>query len=197
MSAIGFPTIWVPERLRPVVRRRSPWWRRFTAPLLNPLIQWKGDHILWSGGHIAHSSTCCCSSGAPCACAWPTGLNAVYTVAGTASIGTCPLCDPDTTDPAWDGTFNHIGGACVWWAADASFDPLSINGVMLDFTYTQILLKTTVPCRWEMYIACGSNTNPTQTMWRGIKTTGSTPAGTYTFQGSDCGNTGPATLNVT
>ena len=149
-------------------------------------------------GETAFSSCAACTSGgggAPCSCAWPAGLSATYTVAGTGSIGTCPLCDSDTTDPAWDGSFHHVGGGCVWWAADASFDPLSINGAMLDITYTQIVLNAAA-CRWEMYIACGSVINPTQTMWWGTKTTGSTPAGNFSFQGSDCGNTAPATLPV-
>jgi hypothetical protein len=84
----------------------------------------------------------------------------------------------------------------VWWAIDSELDPFSINGVMLDITYTQVLLRTTVtPCRWELYIACGSFTNPTKIMWYGYKTTGATPVGTYSFVGSDCGNTA-ATMSV-
>jgi hypothetical protein len=145
-------------------------------------------------GATSYASCAACTGGggggAPCACAWPAGLSATYTVSGFGSLGTCPDCDPDTTDPAWDGTLNHIGGGCVWWAADSSFDPLSINGAMLDITYTQVVLNTTA-CRWELYIACGSVINPTQTMWSGYKTTGSTPAGTYSFVSSDCGNTTP------
>jgi hypothetical protein len=124
-------------------------------------------------------------------------MNGSYTVAGFGGLAVCGTCDA-SADPAWTGVFNHIGGGCVWWAADAFFDPLSINGVSLDITYTQILLNTTsTPCRWEMYIACGSAINPTQKLWYGYKTGGSSPAGTYSFVGSDCGNTGPATLTVT
>jgi len=38
----------------------------------------------------------------------------------------------------------------LWWALDPGFDPFSINGVSLDITYTQLLLRTNVtPCRWE------------------------------------------------
>jgi hypothetical protein len=139
-----------------------------------------------------HFSQC---AEAPCVCNWPDGLSSTYTVTGWNTLATCDDCDP-STDPAWDGTLHHIGSGCVWWASDASFDPLSINGAMLDITYTQILLRTTVtPCRWEMYIACGSVSNPTRKMWYGYKIGGATPAGTYTFVGSDCGNTA-ATLTV-
>ena len=136
-----------------------------------------------------------CGGAAPCECAWPAGLGSIYTVSGFAGLAACPTCDADSTDPPWDGSLHHVGAGCVWWAADASFDPLNINGVMLDITYTQVLLRTTTPCRWELYIACGSAINPTQTMWAGYKTGGSTPAGTYSFVSSDCGNT-TATMTV-
>ena len=99
------------------------------------------------------------------------------------------MCD-SSSDPAWDGTLYHIGGGCIWWAADPTFDSLSINGSLLDITYTTVLLNTTA-CRWELYIACASLSNPTQTMWYGYKTGGSTPVGTYNFVSSDCGNTTP------
>ena len=128
---------------------------------------------------------------APCTCGWPGGLAATYTVSGWASLAPCPSCDT-TSFPEWTGALNHIGSGCVWWAADSNFDPTNINGAMLDITYTQVLLRTTVtPCRWELYIACTSTTHPTRTLWYGYKTTGATPAGTYTFVGSDCGNTTP------
>ena len=130
-----------------------------------------------------------CGGAAPCTCAWPTGLSSTYTVSGFGGLSACAGCDSDTTDPPWDGSVHHVGAGCIWWAADASFDPLSINGVMLDITYTQVLLRTTSPCRWELYIACGSAINPTKTMWAGYKTGGSTPAGIYSFVSSDCGNT--------
>jgi hypothetical protein len=135
-----------------------------------------------------HFSQC---AGAPCTCTWPGGLSATYTVSGWGALATCSECDA-SSDLGWTGALHHIGSGCVWWAADASFDPLSINSSMLDITYTQVLLRTTTtPCRWEMYIACGSLTNPTKTMWYGYKTGGSTPAGTYALVGSDCGNTTP------
>lgn len=131
-----------------------------------------------------------CANPAPCTCTWPSGLNATYTVTGWSGLSACSGCDA-STDPAWTGALNHIGSGCIWWAADTSFDPLSINGSMLDITYTQVLLRTTTPCRWELYIACTSVVNPTKTMWSGYKTGGSTPAGTYALVASDCGNTTP------
>ena len=144
-----------------------------------------------------HHLSDCGGGGAPCSCGWPGGgLAAAYQVQSTGGLAGCPDCD-SSADPAWDGTLHHIGAGCVWWAADDTFDPLSVNGVSLDITYTQVLLRTTVtPCRWELYIACGSATHPTRTMWAGFKTTGSTPAGTYAFVSSDCGDTTP-TMTVT
>ena len=151
--------------------------------------------LFQSGGRLVRSAAApfhlsdCGEVSAPCACGWPEdGLAATYTVSGFDGLSPCSGCDADSTDPAWDGTLNHIGAGCVWWAADEDFDPLSMNGVMLDITYTQLLLRTSDPCQWELYIACGSTTNPTKTMWSGYKSGGSTPAGTYTFMGSDCGD---------
>lgn len=133
---------------------------------------------------------------APSGCTWPTGLAATYTVTGWSGLAACPLCDASSA-PAWPGTVYHVGAGCVWWAIDTDYDPFSINGVSLDIAYTQILLRTSVtPARWELYIACSSTTHPTQTMWYGYKTTGSTPAGAYTLVGSDCSNTRP-TMTVT
>jgi hypothetical protein len=128
---------------------------------------------------------------APCACGWPSGLSNTYTVGGFGGLSACSECD-SSGDPPWPGTLYHAGGGCVWWAIDPGFDSFSISGATLDITYTQVLLRTTVtPCRWELYIACTSLTHPTKTMWYGYKTTGSTPAGTYSFVGSDCGNATP------
>lgn len=136
-----------------------------------------------------------CGSSGDCPCSWPTGLSSTYTVSGFGGLAGCSGCDDDSSDPPWDGTLNHIGGGCVWWAADTAFDPRSINGFLLDIAYTQVLLRTASPCRWELYIACGSTVNPTKTMWAGYKLGGTTPAGTYTFMSSECGNT-TATMTV-
>ena len=156
----------------------------------------RAGHLLRTISSPFHLTNGCGSTG-PCSCTWPDGLSATYTVSGLGSLSPCPSCDA-STDPPWDGVFHHTGAGCIWWAADAAFDPRSINGDMLDITYTQILLRTTTtPCRWEMYIACTSVINPTATMWSGYKTwaPGSTPAGTYSLVSSDCGNTTP-TLTV-
>lgn len=176
---------------------RLPSWRhrprlRIIEHLLD--LATKAGHLLRLTSQPYHLTTGC-GSPAPCTCAWPTGLNTVYTVSGWSSLSTCPNCD-SSTDPVWTGALNHIGSGCIWWAADTSFDPLSINGSMLDITYTQVLLRTNLPCRWELYIACGSAINPTQTMWFGYKNGGLTPAGVYTRAGSDCGNTMPTTMTV-
>jgi hypothetical protein len=161
------------------------------------LAEWMGN-LLHTSTAPYHLSTSCGShgsgsGGAPCVC--PSGLAATYTVSGFGSLTGCPQCDA-STDPPWPGTLYQSGTACLFWALDPTFDPYSINGDSLDIAYTQVLLRTTVtPCRWELYIACSSLLNPTKTMWLGYKTTGSTPAGTYSFVSSDCGNTTP-TLTV-
>ena len=147
----------------------------------------RAGNLLRTTGSPYHLSTGCGGSPAPCSCTG--GLGNVYTVSGFAGLSGCSGCDA-SSDPVWDGKLYQTGTACLWWALDPGFDPFSINGVSLDITYTQLLLRTTVsPCRWELYIACGSLVNPTKTMWAGWKTTGSTPVGTYTFVSSDCGNT--------
>jgi hypothetical protein len=166
---------------------RAVFWRAILAYFLD-LVTAAGN-ILRTVAAPFHFSQC--TAATPCTCTWPGGLSATYTVSGADALATCGECDA-SSDPGWSGALHHIGSGCVWWAADASFDPLSINGSMLDITYTQVLLRTTAtPCRWELYIACGSLTNPTKTMWSGYKIGGSTPAGTYAFVGSDCGNTTP------
>ena len=172
---------------RPYAR---PVMRRFIAHLIN--LVGRGGNLLRTRAQPFHLASDCGGGGAaPCSCTWPSGLAFAYTVSGWGGLAACRTCDA-SSDPAWSGALNHIGSGCVWWAADAMFDPTSVNGSMLDITYTQVLLRTTVtPCRWELYIACASTTHPTRTMWYGYKTTGTTPAGTYTFVGSDCGNTQP------
>jgi hypothetical protein len=148
--------------------------------------------------HLANS----CPSGGggggstPCTCNYPTGFSSTYTVGGFGSASACGTCDA-STDPAWPGTMYHVGSGCTWWAIDSNFDPYNINGVSLDISYTQLRLNGTAsPCRWELVISCGSIINPPKTVWFGVKTTGSTPVGTYTFVSSQCG-TGPSTMTVT
>ena len=167
--------------------------RPLTAFLVN--LASKAGHLVRTVTNPYHLATGCGGGGgggpAPCACNWPTGLATTYTVNGAGAIGNCPSCTDATGGSAWDGTLNHASG-CIWWAANANFDPLTISGKELDISYTQILLRTTVsPCRWELYIACLRTGFASPNIWYGYKTTGSTPAGTYTFVGSDCGNTTP------
>jgi len=145
--------------------------------------------------HLSNSCPAGGDGSAPCTCNYPTGLSSTYTVSGFGSASVCGTCDA-SSDPAWPGTLYHVGAGCAWWAVDSNFDPYSINGVSLDISYTQMRLNGTAsPCRWELVISCGSVTNPPKTVWFGIKTTGATPAGTYTFVSSQCGS-GPATMTV-
>jgi len=173
--------------------RPSPWltdWR-LPAWFANHLKHGADGHLLRQGisGHLINTCatpSCVCPSG---------GVNNTYTVSGWSGLTACGTCD-SSADTTWDGTLNRVNTTCVWWAADPHFDPLSISGVSLDITYTQIVLNTS-PCRWELYIACSSAIHPTKVMWWGTKSYASgNPAGTYAFAGSDCGNTGPATMTV-
>lgn len=183
MSVISIPNLWAPRpRQRP---RLAPLLAHFAS------LSQRAGHLVRTTAAPYHLSGCGGGGPAPCTCLWPTGLSSTYTVSGFGSLATCSTCDSSSA-AAWSGGLNHTGSGCIWWAADAHFDPLSINGKMLDITYTQLLLRTTVtPCRWELYIACTSLTNPTKTMWSGYKTTGATPVGTYSFVASDCGNSTP------
>jgi len=151
------------------------------------------SNLLRTSATPYHLSTTCNSGGggAPCTCNYPTGFSATYTVSGFGSLSTCGTCDA-STDPDWPGTMYHVGSGCSWWAIDSDFDPYSINGVSLDISYTQLRLNGAAsPCRWELVISCGSIINPPKTVWFGVKTTGSTPVGTYTFVSSDCGSSQP------
>ena len=156
------------------------------------------SHLVQTAGNLLrtttipyHLSNGCPSHSTPAPCTCPPGLSTTYTVSGFTSLSACSTCDP-STDPLWPGTLYLSGEACLWWALSPDFNPYSINSRSLDISYTQLLLNNTVsPCRWELYIACGSLLNPTKTLWAGYKTTGTTPVGTYTFVSSDCGNTTP------
>ena len=165
--------------------------RHFISLLIN-LVR-NAFHLLRISTAPYHLSTTCSSGGgpAPCTCTYPTGLASTYTVSGFGSLGACPECDT-STDAAWPGTMYHVGAGCSWWAANATFDPYSINGHTLDIAYTQLRLNGSAsPCRWELVITCGSTLNPSKILWLGYKTTGLTPVGTYAFSSSDCGNTAP------
>lgn len=158
----------------------------------------------WFAGHLKHGVSghllraaaghlinACAGGGggtpAPCYCAG--GLANTYTVSGFGTLAGCGTC-ASSSDPAWGGTLYYVGTGCGWWAGDPNFDPLSINGAQLHLIYTQIVLNTTA-CRWELYIACSASGLPPAVMWAGYKTTGNTPAGTYAFASSDCGNAQP------
>jgi len=177
----------------PILRRHAlhAWLRRLLAYLVD--LAAIGGQIIRTASSPYHFSQC--PGTVTCSCNWPTGLATTYTVSGWGGLMTCGECDSSSDSP-WTGVLYHVGSGCIWWAADATFDSLSINGSLLDITYTTVLLRTTVsPCRWELYIACASLTNPTQTMWYGTKIGGSTPIGTYNFVSSDCGNT-TATMTI-
>jgi len=157
------------------------------------LLAWFAGHLKHgASGHLLHSAAghlinACGSGGGPAPCFCPSGLASTYTVAGFGGLAGCNGCD-SSTDGAWTGGLNRVGTGCTWWAADDNFDPLSINGTKLHITYTQVTLNVTA-CRWELYISCSASGLPPVDMWVGYKTTGNTPAGTYNFVSSDCGNT--------
>ena len=156
------------------------------------------SHLVQTAGNLLrtsispyHLSNGCPSGSTPAPCTCPSGLAGTYTVSGFNALAACTTCDL-SSDPPWPGTLYLSGEACLWWALSPDFNPYNIAGRSLDISYTQLLLNNTVsPCRWELYIACGGLHVPTKTLWSGYKTTGPTPAGTYSFVSSDCGNTTP------
>ena len=165
--------------------------RRFLEFLTGHLKHGTSGHLLRSAaGHLINT---CGGGGSPAPCVCPPGLASTYTVSGFGGLAGCDGCD-SSTDGEWSGALYHVGTGCAWWAADDNFDPLSINGTKLHITYTQLILSTTA-CRWELYIACSAPALPPVKMWVGYKTTGNTPAGTYSLASSDCGNT-QATMTV-
>jgi hypothetical protein len=71
-------------------RPRLPWWKRlrdFTAPLVQPVMQWKanGGQILWTPGGIAFDPKCCCDN----ACA---ACKDLYPHTATVSFAGVTLC---------------------------------------------------------------------------------------------------------
>jgi hypothetical protein len=99
---------------------------------------------------------------------------------------------------AWDGTFAIVyeyRGCC--WAPLAFGDNRSIDGKLFsvgassDCTGSSRLWLDTVNCRWVLGLYCNSNGGTL--VWLGYKTTGLTPAGTYS---KDSGCAGPDALVV-
>lgn len=169
MIAIARPNLWLPTWLTGHLKHGA------------------SGHLLRSAaGHLINA---CASGGPPAPCVCPSGLASTYTVSGFAGLSGCDGCD-SSSDAEWSGALFRVGTGCAWWAADDSFDPLSLSGTKLHITYTQLILSTTA-CRWELYIACSAPSLPPAKMWVGYKTVGTTPAGVYSFASSDCGNTQP------
>jgi hypothetical protein len=122
-------------------------------------------------GHLAAS--CCCQA----ACQCGPGQGVCYRIAEyeDGDIQSCPGCaDAVPADRVWDGRFlaNDWCSWEKWFDYDVRMAGKKLHSVHLRHISTR-------PCRWEALIQCIQYGMGPVTVWRGTKTTGNTPAGTY------------------
>ena len=143
-----------------------------------------------SNGHLVNE---CVLEPAPCFC--PTGLATSYAIM-VDGITACTNCSAGncSTFEDWDGTFQFLSN-CRWLALNANYTTWPIGHCFqlddVDLSVAQIELNTGL-CQWVLTLNC-FNSSSGNTLWQGIKTTGLTPAGTYT-QTDGC--SGPSTIEV-
>jgi hypothetical protein len=144
------------------------------------------DHIKHaSSGHLLHNDSghlvhACDEVAAPCLC--PANLANSYAIDATL-LEACTGCIGGncTTTVTWDGTF-QLYSVCNWIglnATDTSWTPgqcLQIDGKNLSLTQLKL---DPYECQWVLTIICFSEDSD-NVLWHGVKTIGSTPAGTYT-----------------
>ena len=155
-----------------------------------PLIAYKGG-LLKVNGKLAASLSCCCGEGpAPCEC--PEGLETCYRIVDYApdffDASGCTDCENCSTGH-WDGTFNEAV-ACIWYADGAG----CTGGKAVDGLFHEIILDDAL-CYWEMSVYCGTLVEGSL-IWRGRKTTGQTPEGTYTSTEEGCDPLGSLEVEV-
>jgi len=156
-----------------------------------PLRRSASGHLLRNAnGHLVNE---CLLTPAPCLC--PTDLTTTYALQPSL-LGACEVCSGGncTSTEVWDGTLQFLNN-CTWMALNSNYATWSsgqcftINGATL--STAQIWLNP-YACQWEITINCFSNYS-NNTLWKGIKTTGNTPTGTYS---KIVGCSGPSTLEV-
>ena len=138
-----------------------------------------GKVIVNANGEPILCDTCPCEEAAPCVC--PAGLGTCYRLKdyNDGDIAPCSDCH-DMVLPVWDGSFDRWID-CVWQLmANVSMSGKLLTGSTMFDSLTRIILRTVFypgDCRWELRIACYGGAS---LIWLGFKTTGLTPAGTYT-----------------
>lgn len=104
-----------------------------------------------------------------------------YKISGYANTffttSTCS-CTAETGDPHWNGEFTAQDGEtpCHWLADITAQDSHQTNGKT---TTLDTRVQRTDGTKWEVIIGCGLPLS-TDTIWKGEKTYGGTPAGRYT-----------------
>lgn len=135
----------------------------------------------------------------PTSCVPATWTGTSYQITGwPASVVACSSGDI-ITNTLWDGSFDYFN-SCNWLASNVGGNPPAIldsgankrriaNGGTSD---DDTALRLDPGVKWRLSIAHRLNVSPgdIEQVWVGNKTVGNTPAGTYTFESSECGNSG-------
>jgi hypothetical protein len=135
-----------------------------------------------------------CLNAFPAACdaGWPS----CYRLAGYSDhdLTACGGCEV-SAESAWDGTFADYGTAgcpdiAAWFVTGL---PLSVDGCIL--YYISFIQFSGPAGYYVLTVVCYDATNDlTYPVWLGYKYDGASPAGTYTFDSSDCGNSQDLTV---
>lgn len=123
------------------------------------------------------------------------GLDSCYQISGYSDgdLSPCTTCT-NSLNTAWDGTFNRspcdpmdltLPEYCGWIVSGST---LSIAGKALDQNYTLLYRSCGI---WYLQVVCSGA--PNCIIWRGTKSTGTDPTGTYTY---DCGVDTTATFDI-
>lgn len=157
-----------------------------------------GGKFLVTATGYAVADECCCETAAPCECP-ESGLSDYYRLADytDGDLTGCETCTDVTGVPGfapWDGGFERwypLGvGACVWSSVitfSGTMPSISGKAGMYIYNplpnaaqYIELVTSGDPDCYWRLTIGCTDGSGNIVIMWRGTKSTGDTPAGTYT-----------------
>ncbi len=156
-----------------------------------------GHLVRLADGHLAKASVGCADADSgPC-----------YELSGyvDGDLVACAACRA-STNAAWDGEYDfHSGSNCFWKIITAipftddpkingkllATNPQDSGGTRVSFTPSGALSN---PCKWRLQVGCVNEPGlGLSNIWRGFKTIGFDPTGTYT---RDAGCDATATLTV-
>lgn len=139
-------------------------------------------------------SVCCCAGGCP---PYDEGAQSSSYSISIPSLDDCLTCKPATIEPSWDGSFIDVGtsGARQSNADDDDYT-YQIGGFVMRVASIGYVSPLAGSHCWLLAIICRRLLGSVDiAMWQGYKDSGTTFAGTYTYD-SGC-SSGPATITVT